>query len=180
MKSPRICSIAGCERLHSARGWCHYHYLRWRNHGDPLIARPMEMHNMKDSLEYSSWTAMKKRCLNKNHIYYNRYGGRGIKISERWVHSFLAFYGDLGPRPSSKHQLERIDNDGDYTPENCKWATKKEQANNRESSHFITINGETKTLTQWCEQLGLKYSTINKRITSYHWPIERALGISNV
>jgi len=91
-------------------------------------------HGMSDSPEYSSWCAMKKRCLNPNSIRYERWGGRGIKICPQWLSSFETFYADMGDRPSPAHSLDRRDNDGNYEPRNCRWATHKEQRNNRSST----------------------------------------------
>ena len=81
--------------------------------------------------EYTAWVSMKQRCYNPNNIIYHRYGGRGIKICERWLNSFEAFYEDVGPAPSSEHSIDRIDNNGNYEPSNVKWSTQFEQAHNR-------------------------------------------------
>ena len=130
----------------------------------------------KDSPEYLAWSAMKKRCLNPKYSAYPDYGGRGITICERWINSFGAFLSDMGRRPSEneRYTIERKDNDGHYCPENCKWATYKEQENNRRNNVMLTLNGESHTLSQWCELTGLRRSTISSRL-SIGWSVKKAL-----
>lgn len=89
-------------------------------------------HGRHNTPEYYAWTGMKQRCLNPNYHHYENWGGRGITICQRWIDSFEAFYADMGPKPSPQHSLDRFPNgDGNYEPGNCRWATAKQQANNR-------------------------------------------------
>src|SRR5262249_22186306 len=102
------------------------------------------------------------------------YGGRGISICQRWRKSFVAFYRDVGPRPSRQHSIDRIDNDGHYTPGNVKWSTTKEQNNNRRSCRMLTFHGESLTVEQWAERFGMRADTIRHRL-GRGWPVEMAL-----
>jgi hypothetical protein len=125
---------------------------------------------------YRTWFNMKTRCRNTRTADFGRYGGRGIVFCDKWDR-FAGFYEDMGASYQPGLTLERIDNNRGYSKDNCRWATRTEQANNRRSSHFITFNGETKTLAQWARSLGIKRSTLGARLTTYHWPIEKALGV---
>lgn len=93
--------------------------------------RPRHRHGMSRSAEYRIWQGILNRCLNKNVKFYRRYGGRGITVCDAWRHDFQKFYRDMGPRPSPRHSIDRINNDGNYEPANCRWATPAQQAANK-------------------------------------------------
>ena len=131
-------------------------------------------HGMTKTPIHAVWLTMRQRCNDVNLPTYLHYGGRGIKVCERWQHSFENFYTDMGPRPTPKHTLERIDNDGPYSPENCCWSTRKEQANNRRSCHLVTYNDKTQNLTQWSEETGIKMGTLWHRIVVAQMPLDKA------
>lgn len=121
---------------------------------------------------YDIWLAMNDRCRNVRHRYFNRYGGRGIAVCDEWQHSYAAFIRDMGPPPKG-YTLERRDNDGPYSPDNCVWATRKQQSNNTSTNRLITFAGQTRTLSQWSEHMGISPSVMRSRLLK--WPIERAL-----
>lgn len=125
---------------------------------------------------YSTWSAMKSRCYNKNHIHYNAYGGRGIKVCERWLgkDGFEHFYKDMFPKPDGA-TLDRIDNDADYCPENCRWSNKVEQANNTRRNKIIEYNGESMTAAQWARKIGIPYRTLLTRLRR-GMPLRKALS----
>lgn len=127
------------------------------------------------SAEYHIWSGIKDRVLNKNTALYPFYGGRGITIEPSWSESFEAFLTDVGPRPSTGHSLDRIDNDQGYHPDNVRWATKKEQARNRRSNIVIEYRGETRCLKEWCEVLGVNYKRTWRRVNA-GWTFEKAIS----
>ena len=110
------------------------------------------------TLTYGSWSSLKARCLNPNSEAYSYYGGRGIKLCDRWQgeHGFENFLADMGERPGKGYSLDRIDVNGNYEPSNCRWATAKEQANNKRNNVIIEHNGETHTFPEWCEIFGVE------------------------
>ncbi len=128
------------------------------------------------SAEYGSWGSMKQRCLNPKHQHYKDYGGRGIIICKRWINSFENFLEDMGKMPTPKYSLERIDVNGNYEPDNCRWATSKEQAINKRNNVHITHNGETLCLSQWAARIGLTTGALNKRLKV--WSVEKSLTTS--
>ena len=122
---------------------------------------------------WHSWTAMRQRCHYPNDINYKNYGARGIHVCERWMNSFENFYSDMGDRPQGM-SLDRIDNDGDYCAENCKWSTKPEQGINQRTNRLIEYDGERLTLMQWSRRTGLSKHTISRRLKS-GWSVEKTL-----
>ena len=111
---------------------------------------------------YNTWRGIRQRCFNAQHKHYPRYGGRGITMCEAWVDSYETFKTDVG-EPASGMTLERIDNNGDYEPNNVRWATRKKQANNRTTNVVVEHEGKSMTLKQWAEHLGWKYGLLGSR-----------------
>lgn len=128
---------------------------------------------------YKKWASMKTRCFNSNEKRYKDWGGRGITVCEKWL-DFDGFYDDMYSTYKEGLSLDRIDNNGDYEPSNCRWVELSEQNNNTRASKWITINGKTQTLTSWIRELGLKPSTVRQRYYVYGQAIERALEIGGV
>ncbi len=125
--------------------------------------------------EYRIWCAMVTRCSNPNQAHYKHYGGRGIKICDRWRSSFKHFLADMGSRPPN-HSLGRIDNDGDYSPSNCRWETPAMQSRNSRNNRNITWNGVTKCLSDWAKSIGINRKALWHRLDHLKWPLERALS----
>lgn len=117
---------------------------------------------MKGNISYRTWRDMISRCANEKNRAYNHYGGRGITVCERWT-KFENFYADMGDRPDGL-QIDRKDNDGNYEPGNCRWATHTENGNNRRTSRYIDYNGQSKTLKQWANEKGMAGSAFSRRI----------------
>lgn len=121
------------------------------------------------------WTSMLARCTNPKHVAYNRYGGRGIEVCERW-RTFANFYADMGEPPEGK-TIDRIDNDGDYTPENTRWTDLKTQNRNRSSNSLHTVNGITKTIAEWAEEKGMPPRQLRLRMKTKGLTMEQALAL---
>jgi len=132
-------------------------------------------HGLTRSPEYRAWRSMRCRCYRVTDPSYQWYGGRGISVCQRWRESFLAFLADVGPRPSPRHSVDRIDNDGNYEPANCRWATTREQKANVSWNRHLTYNGETRNISEWARQTGISSSTIRIRLDRLGWTIEDAL-----
>lgn len=135
-------------------------------------------HGRIHSTEYHSWQGMIQRCTNPNKQGYNLYGGRGIKVCERWRASFTNFLEDVGTKPSPTHSLDRYPNkDGDYEPGNVRWATPSEQQRNTNDNHMVTINGRTQCIQAWADESGLsKHAILYRSLRG--WPPEKILNPS--
>lgn len=124
--------------------------------------------------EYQAWANMMNRCYSPTSNRFQTYGARGIRVCERW-HDAVNFVADMGQRPSPKHSLDRINNDGDYEPDNCRWALTADQLRNKTNTTFLTYNGVTLSMSEWRERTGLKRLTILGRL-EYGWSHGQALG----
>lgn len=135
------------------------------------VSKSNSTHKKSKTSVYIIWTNIITRCFNKNSKYYDYYGGRGIKCE--WD-SFEEFYRDMGERPSKNHSIDRINNNGNYSKDNCRWATKTEQSNNRRNNHMLKFKNTTLTMSNWAKEVGLSRSTIKSRLKR-GWSIEKTL-----
>lgn len=161
-----------CGQLFDANG---YAFRSGKRNDCPTCAagrsrRASVTHGMTDTPEYRTWSEIKTRCYNSSRPGYANYGGRGIRMCSRWLHSFEAFFKDMGKRPSSRHSIERIDVNGHYLPENCKWATQREQANNKRST--VRIDGVP--IADLARANGIKHATLHARATRARRPYPAA------
>ncbi len=131
-------------------------------------------HGMVNSSEYRIWSHIKTRCFNAKSRFYERYGGRGIGMCLAWVDSFESFYDDMGPRPTPRHSIDRIDNDGHYEPGNCRWATPAQQSANRSTVRNFEFNGVTDSIAGWSRRSGVPYPKLYRRLAA-GWPFARAI-----
>lgn len=138
-----------------------------------LIIKSRKTHGMTNESIFRIWSGMLGRCSNSSLKEYPRYGGRGITVCDRWK-TFANFYEDMGDRPLGK-TLDRIDNNGNYEPKNCRWASRKEQAKNRSSTVYLTHRGESLMIGEWAERLKINRHTIATRLNR-GWEIDRALS----
>lgn len=144
------------------------------------IARAKELRHgawangQRGTREWNSWAAAKGRCCNPNNAAFSDYGGRGITMCDRWRDSFEAFLADMGKCPPGL-TLDRRDNDGPYSPENCRWATRREQATNYRRNVRYVVDGESLTLVEISERFGVNEATLRNRLYNMNWPIERAI-----
>lgn len=138
-------------------------------------ARAMKLtHGKCSTSAYKCWLSMIQRCENPNHPGFADYGGRGITVCERWRESFESFSADMGARPSAAHEIDRINNDGNYELGNCRWVTRDRQSRNKRNNRWITFNGETLCAKDWARKVGVNYVTLLRRIKS-GWAVDKAL-----
>lgn len=140
---------------------------------EATVAKNLE-HGKSHTAEHNVWWAMIQRCEDPNNKGYSRYGARGIRICDRWRQSFSAFFSDMGPRPTASHSIDRIDNNGNYEPANCRWATSTQQARNTRHNHMVTFRGQKMALTDASELAGLSPKVVSWRIRD-KWTEEEAL-----
>lgn len=135
---------------------------------------PNRVHGLSDRPEYDAWVNMLSRCYNPDCESYPRYGGRGIRVCEQWKNSPEAFLADVGDRPSPKHSLDRIDNDGGYEPSNVRWSTYAEQNRNHSANIYIEHNGVRLVIQDWAARAGIKQQTLRSRLNR-GWSVAKAL-----
>jgi hypothetical protein len=135
------------------------------------------IHNRCTTPEYAIWNNLNQRCCNSKRLGYHNYGGRSITVCERWrgIDGFVNFYEDMGARPTPRHSIDRINNNEGYSKANCRWATRREQSNNRRTNHNLSYNGETRSFADWSRLLGIKAQVIKDRINKLGWSVEKTL-----
>lgn len=136
-------------------------------------------HRASKTPEYMIWKNMKGRCTNPRNGMYKHYGGRGIKVCDRWLTSFENFLADMGVRPTNKHQLDRTGNNGNYEPGNCRWVTAVQNINNRRITKLVTFNNKTMSVAAWAVEIGVKYQTLRMRF-ELGWTVEKALTTKSI
>ena len=140
-----------------------------------VVSKKNGRHRKSGERVYRTWAEMKSRCFDKGHISYDRYGSRGITVCDRWKNSFDAFYEDMGDPPGDDYSIDRIDNNGNYEPGNCRWATPKQQSRNRRSCVTVEYNGEKMCITDLAEKLGMSAPLLRSRIKR-GWDLDSAIN----
>lgn len=140
----------------------------------PKRYRGFDIENPSHHRLYNIWYDMRRRCYQRQNKRWNRYGGRGIGVCEEWRDNFQAFFDwSMSNGYADDLTVDRIDSNGDYAPENCRWADKFQQANNRSNNHFLTYKGKTMTMMEWSQELQINYSTLRRRIRA-GWSVDKA------
>lgn len=148
--------------------------------GGYLTKSGVKLPDLGELAIYGRWKGMRARCYQKNNHHYPRYGGRGITMCDRWIEPVMGYYNfidDMGLPPFNGASIDRIDNDGNYSPENCRWATSAEQANNTSRNRLITANGRTQTLSKWAEETRIGHKTISGRLAR-GWTEDNAVNVT--
>jgi hypothetical protein len=140
-----------------------------------VMSETKRTHGMSKTAIYNTWCLIIRRTENEDDLRWEDYGARGIKMCAKWRESFEAFYADMGDPPSDEYTINRIDNDGNYEPGNCHWATDSEQQNNKRNNRLIEWNGRTQTMVQWERELGFREGTLKNRLDQNNWTVERAM-----
>ena len=139
-----------------------------------LKSENAKTHGDTKTSEYISWKSMKARCFNPNIKQYKNYGGRGITVCDEWKNSFIHFIKDMGNKPAKNYSIDRVNVNGNYCKENCRWSDSKTQNRNKNNNIKVTYKGVTKLLIEFCEELNLKYSLMLYRISRFNWKVEDA------
>jgi hypothetical protein len=141
---------------------------------DDLLVDRSRTHGVSGTAEYDAWFQMLKRCTDPSTKHYDRYGGRGITVCERW-RSLENFLADMGKRPSPRHSIDRIDNNGNYEPSNCRWATMSVQKRNYSRNRFYSYSGKTLCLKDWSREMGIHMNTLRSRLDKMGWSFEQSI-----
>ena len=163
------CSVYSCTMAVKVKGYCKPHYMSYWRHGDPLyVGKQGNMkHGGYNTPEHRSWMKMKQRCYDTNNNRYYRYGGRGITVCDRWLdqeNGFVSFLKDMGNKPDG-YSVERKDNNGNYTPDNCVWADTKTQSRNKSTTKIY----KGKCMKEWSEYLRTPYAAFAWRVKKHGW-----------
>lgn len=170
----KTCCVRSCDLVSGNTQSCGCYRketlaLRRYKHGETAGDR-----RYSRTVEYSCWATMINRCTNSLDENYSNYGGRGIKVCDLWREDFSNFFEDMGRKPSKEYSIDRIDNNGNYEPGNCRWATRKEQNRNTRQNRFFEINGVVKCLSEWVECYDIPYSRVQGRL-NMDWGIVESL-----
>lgn len=169
------CNTEDCSETAKRRGMCNPHYMKWWYENKRESKKSIPRHGLDTTApEYRAWVEMKRRCYDTKRPKYMDYGGRGITVCDRWLNSYPNFLEDMRERPSVNHSLNRLDNNGDYSPSNCVWSTDKEQSNNRRTNHLLTLDNKTQTIQQWCDEYNIPDSTFHNRLRR-GWSVREAI-----
>ena len=181
-KKPSRKRIVVCECFCGKRKVVHLEHLQSKrstkctNCSHKILTQHRTQHGESNSRLYRVWKDMKHRCESHRNKYYHVYGGRGITVCSEWAGSYEEFRDWAHSNGYAEHlTLDRIDNDGDYEPSNCRWTTNKEQQRNKQCNRILTHQGQSMTMVEWAEELGIKYVTLKTRLNKLGWPVERAL-----